>query len=80
VLLPRILCKPQNLAKKHMFLTFLWQKVLESERSHEFPSTQRSPTSPDKDDTSLVWVGLAPVTGNAPKRNVDTAKLVKENR
>ncbi|KAJ1096887.1 hypothetical protein NDU88_002017, partial [Pleurodeles waltl] len=68
-------CYPESFAnlkiwlKKHMFLTFLWQKVLESERSHEFPSTQRFPTSPDKNDTSLVWVGLAPATGNAPKRN-----------
>ncbi|KAJ1168951.1 hypothetical protein NDU88_000863, partial [Pleurodeles waltl] len=54
-------------------------KVLESERSHKFPSTHRSPKSPDKNDTSLVWVGLAPVTGNTPKHNVDTSHFLKDN-
>ncbi|KAJ1115733.1 hypothetical protein NDU88_003955, partial [Pleurodeles waltl] len=55
-------------------------KVLESERRHKFPSTQRSPKSPDKNGTSLVWVGLVPAIGNAPKHNVDTSHFPKENR
>ncbi|KAJ1218590.1 hypothetical protein NDU88_006168, partial [Pleurodeles waltl] len=35
--------------------------------------------SPDKNGTSLVWVGLAPATGSAPKHNVDTSHFLKEN-
>ncbi|KAJ1125030.1 hypothetical protein NDU88_003469, partial [Pleurodeles waltl] len=55
-------------------------KVLESEKSHKFPSTQHFLKSPDKNGTSLVGVGLAPATAKPSKHNVDTSHFHKENR